>query len=133
MIKIILGGVGSKDGVGLTNYGVLIVDTDGSVTKNDTLKSAFDGADRFSQPWSVHTHKLGDIVRSAEFAEYHAMQRPTSPTCLACPELSICGGGMTLQRWRDDNGYDNPSVYCEDQKLLIGHIRERVASLNAIA
>ena len=133
MIKIVLGGVGSKDGVGLTNYGVLIVDTDGSVTKNDTLKSSFDGADRFCEPWSVHTHNLGDVVRSAEFAEYHAMQRPTNPTCLACPELSICGGGMTLQRWRDDNGYDNPSVYCEDQKLLIRHIRERVASLSGIA
>ncbi len=31
---------------------------------------------------------------------------------------------MTLHRWRDDNGYDNPSVYCADQKLLIGSIRK---------
>ena len=30
---------------------------------------------------------------------------------------------MTLHRWHDDNGYDNPSVYCDDQKLLLGHIR----------
>jgi uncharacterized protein len=133
MIKLVLGGVGSKDGVGLTNYGVLIVDTDGSVTKNDTLKSSFDGADRFPEPWSVHTHELGDILRSADFAEYQAMQRPSSPTCLACPELSVCGGGMTLQRWRDDSGYDNPSVYCEDQKLLIGSIRNKVASLGVVA
>lgn len=132
MIKLVLGGVGSKDGVGLTNYGVLIVDTDGSVTKNDTLKSSFDGADRFPEPWSVHTHRLGDILRSAEFAEYHAMQRPSSPTCLACPELNVCGGGMTLHRWRDGGGYDNPSVYCEDQKLLIGRIRENIASLGRI-
>jgi len=132
MIKLVLGGVGSKDGVGLTNYGVLIVDTDGSVTKNDTLKSSFDGADRFPEPWSVHTHSLGDILRSAEFAEYQALQRPSCPTCLACPELSVCGGGLTLQRWRDGNGYDNPSVYCEDQKLLIGRIREKVASLDVV-
>lgn len=130
MIKLVLGGVGSKDGVGLTNYGVLIVDTDGSMTKNDTLKSSFDGADRFPEPWSVHTHKISDILQSAEFVEYHAMQRPSSPTCLACPELSVCGGGMTLHRWRDGSGYDNPSVYCEDQKLLIGHIRKKVASLD---
>lgn len=132
MIKLVLGGVGSKDGVGLTSYGVLIVDTDGSVTKNDTLKSSFDGADRFPLPWSVHTHALGDILRSADFAEYHAMQRPSSPTCLACPDLRVCGGGMTLHRWRDGGGYDNPSVYCEDQKLLIGRIREKVASLDAM-
>lgn len=127
MIKLVLGGFGSKDGVGLTNYGVLVVDTDGSVTKNDTLKSSFDGADRFPEAWSVHTHRLHDILRSDEFSRYHDMQRPSSPTCLACPDLTVCGGGMTLQRWHDDNGYNNPSVYCEDQKLLIRRIREKVA------
>jgi uncharacterized protein len=31
---------------------------------------------------------------------------------------------MTLHRWNSDNGYDNPSVYCADQKLLIGRIRK---------
>ena len=50
-VALLADSVGSKDDVGLTNYGVLIIDTDGSVTKNDTLKSSFDGADRFSQPW----------------------------------------------------------------------------------
>lgn len=123
MIKLMLGGTGTKDGVGLTNYGVLIIDTDGSITKNDTLKSSFDGADRFTQKWSVHTHGLTDVLSLTEFAEYHAMQRPSSKVCLSCPELHVCGGGMTLHRWRDDNGYDNPSVYCDDQKLLLGRIR----------
>lgn len=123
MIKLMLGGSGTKDGVGLTDYGVLIIDTDGSVTKNDTLKSSFDGADRFDEKWSVHTHSLADVLASPEFEDYHRMQRPSSKVCLSCPELHICGGGMTLHRWRDDNGYDNPSVYCADQTLLINHIR----------
>ena len=33
---------------------------------------------------------------------------------------------MILHRWRDENGYDNASVYCEDQKLLIGQVRNTV-------
>jgi uncharacterized protein len=123
LIKLALGGKGTKDGVGLTDYGVLIIDTDGSVTKNDTLKSSYNGADRFTQKWSVHTHELAEVLCSAEFEEYHRMQRPSSETCLSCPELRVCGGGMALHRWRDDNGYDNSSVYCADQKLLINHIR----------
>jgi len=123
MIKLNLGGSGTKDGVGLTDYGVLIIETDGSITKNDTLKSSFDGADRFPHKWSVHTHELVEILSSDEFAEYQAMQRPSSSVCLTCPELRVCGGGMTLHRWRDDNGYENPSVYCDDQKLLLSHIR----------
>ena len=126
LVKLVLGGNGTKEGVGLTDYKMLIVDTDGSITKNDTLKSAFDGADRFNETWSVHTHRLSDFIESAAFSESVAMQRPSNPTCLGCPELSVCGGGMTLHRWSDDNGYDNPSVYCADQKLLIGQVRNAV-------
>ena len=132
-LKLILGGLGTKEGVGLTDYGILIIDTDGSVTKNDTLKSAFDGADRFEQRWSVHTHRLSEIVGSAEFARYHALQRPTSSDCHSCPELHVCGGGMPLHRWKDENGFDNPSVYCADQKLLINHARKRLNEFRASA
>lgn len=129
LIKLVLGGTATKDGVGLTNFGVLIVDADGSITKNDTLKSAFDGADRFEQKWSVHTHSLEAILSSTEFADYHASQRPISRICRTCPELKVCGGGMMLHRWRDDNGFDNPSVYCADQLLLIRSIRNQITTL----
>lgn len=128
LIKLSLGGAGTKDGAGLTDFGVLIIDTDGSVTKNDTLKSSFNGADRFARGWSVHTHDLTEVLSSPEYAEYHQAQQPGSAVCRACPELRVCGGGMALHRWRDDNGYDNPSVYCADQRLLIGHIRHHLTA-----
>jgi len=129
LIKLILGGKGTKDGVGLTDFGILVIDTDGSITKNDTLKSSFNGADRFLQKWSVHNGVLRDILSSDEFAKSHALQRPTSKTCLACSELKVCGSGMTLHRWSDTNGYDNPSVYCADQLLVIGQIRDQMAAI----
>ena len=129
MIKLILGGSGTKEGLGPTDFGIVVIDTDGSVTKNDTLKSAFNGADRFEQHWSVHVHRLADIANSPEFASYHALQRPRVSCCLSCPELAVCGGGMPVNRWRGENGYENPSVYCADQLVLIRHIRDRLASL----
>ena len=128
MIKLVLGGVGTKEGVGITDYKMVVIDTDGSITKNDTLKSAFDGAARFPEHWSVHTHRLKDIVQSTAFAEAVAAQRPTSEICLKCTDLNICGGGMPLHRWRDDNEYSNPSIYCADQKLLIQKIRHTISS-----
>jgi uncharacterized protein len=128
IIKILLGGSGTKDGIGVTDFGIAIIDTDGSITKNDTLKSSYNGADRFTQEWSVHSHSLAEVLASSEFAEYQAAQRPSCETCLTCPDLQVCGGGMTLHRWCDDNGYDNPSIYCEDQRLLIGHIRKHLAA-----
>jgi uncharacterized protein len=131
LIKLTLGGKGTKDGVGLTDFGILVIETDGSITKNDTLKSSFNGADRFAQKWSVHRNSLNEILTSNEFAENHALQRPSSKICLSCPELQVCGGGMTLHRWSDTNGYDNTSVYCSDQLLLIGQIRSQVAAIHA--
>lgn len=126
MFKLILGGHGEKEGVGLTDFGIIVIDTDGSITKNDTLKSSFDGADRFAENWSIHKNQLKDVVRTSMFAEGHRLQRPSSPICLSCPDLHICGGGMPLHRWSDDHKFDNPSVYCSDQKFLISHLRERV-------
>jgi uncharacterized protein len=132
IIKLILGGVGTVEGIGLTDYGIMVIDTDGSIAKNDTLKSTFDGADRFTQNWSVLTHGLVNVFKSSEFDDYMKSQRPSSITCRACPELEICGGGMTLHRWREDNGLDNPSIYCADQKLLIRNVRESLATIEAM-
>jgi len=131
IIRLLLGGKATKDGVGLNDFGILVIDTDGSVTKNDTLKSSFNGADRFSRKQTVHSDSLSDILSSEEFAKAHVLQRPTSNTCLSCSELKVCGGGMALNRWRDTNGYDNPSIYCSDQLLLIQHTRTQITNIQS--
>ena len=131
MMKLILGGQGTKEGMGNAEFGIVIIDTDGSIRKNDTLKSNFNGADHFEQQWSVHRHSFSDITNTPEFEAYHSLLRPTASACLSCPELGVCGGGMPVTRWRNGNGYDNPSVYCADQLQLIGHIRNQLAALMA--
>jgi uncharacterized protein len=125
MIKLILGGAGVKEGIGLTDFGIVVVDTDGSFTKNDTLKSTPLG-DRFDGSWTVYRDELSSIVSSPEFRSYHVLQQPTSPVCLACPELGVCGGGMLTHRFDRDHGYDNPSVFCADQKWLIRRMRRHL-------
>jgi uncharacterized protein len=127
MIKLILGGVGVKEGIGLTDFGIVVIDTDGSVTKNDTLKSTPSG-DRFDPSWTVYNRDLTQLVGSAKFLAYHEMQRPSSSVCKACPELSVCGGGMLAHRFDLKNGYDNPTVFCVDQKFLIDRVRRYVAA-----
>lgn len=126
IIKLSLGGHGIKEGLGDAEYGIAIVETDGTISKNDTLKSSFNGADKFSHAWSVKASKLADVFGSTEFKKYHDLQRPTSATCRACPYLRVCGGGMPLHRWRRGDGYDNPSVYCNDQKTLISKVASRL-------
>ena len=126
MIKLALGGAARKEGVGLSDYGIVVIETDGSINKNDTLKSTEDAADTFASRWSVLTDSLVDVVTADEFVSYHEAQRPTSRICAACPDLNVCGGGMPTHRWRNDNGLDNPTVFCADQRLLIARIREHL-------
>jgi uncharacterized protein len=124
--RLILGGEGTKEGCGTSDYGIIIIDTDGTVTKNDTLKSTSDGADRFQSGWSVHTDDLAAITDTQEFQEYHRLQQPTSDTCVKCRLRGMCGGGMPLSRWKSGTRYDNPSVYCRDHMHLIDHVADRL-------
>jgi uncharacterized protein len=124
MLKLLLGGMARKEGIGISDYGIVIIDTDGSIRKNDTLKSAGRSADRFTSNWSILEDQLAEVVELPEFKEYHASQRPTAAVCRSCPEFAVCGGGMLVHRWSNHNGFDNPSVFCKDQRLLIGRMRE---------
>jgi uncharacterized protein len=126
MMKIILGGIVTKEGMGITDFSIVIIDTDGTIMKNDTLKSTYNGADKFVAALDVKSGKLLEFLDSDEFDEYKRMQRPTHPKCLNCPVLNICGGGMILHRWSKEAGFDNPSVYCSDQLYLIDQIRKEL-------
>lgn len=127
MLKVLLGGIVTKEGLGITDFAIAIIDTDGTIMKNDTLKSTFNGADKFTKSFNIKDIKLGAFLKSDEFNAYRRMQRPTNKKCLSCSELHICGGGMILNRWSNENEFNNPSVYCSDQLFLIKNLRNVVA------
>jgi uncharacterized protein len=129
MLKVILGGFVSQEGAGITDFGILIIDTDGTLMKNDTLKSTYNGADKFQQPTNIRDGNLLQFLKSSEFYEYHNSQKSTAEKCLNCDDYSICGGGMKLHRWKEGNSFNNPSIYCEDQLYLIKTMRKAVAKL----
>lgn len=129
MMKVLLGGFSSKEGMGVTDFGIIIIDTDGTIMKNDTLKSSYNGADSFDNPINIKDRNLLDFLASSAFAEYRSMQRPKNQNCLNCPNLNLCGGGMILHRWSTVNGFENPSIYCSDQIYFIGNMKK---TLNTI-
>jgi uncharacterized protein len=125
-----LGGRAQKEGVGTADYGILVIEPDGRVEKNDTLKVAGAGADRFDRGWSVVDHAIDEILTSAEFQAYYRQQRPVSAACAACPDINVCGGGMVAHRWSAARGYDNPTIFCADQRHLIARMRHVVEALH---
>lgn len=129
VIKLCLGGVSQKEGRGNDRYGILVVETNGEIRKNDTLRASFEGADRFGDRWNVMTTSLSTVLASQEYVAYTGMQVPESSRCQNCNLHAICGGGMPLYRWSADRGYDNPSVYCHDHMIFIRHAIARLDEL----
>ncbi len=127
MLRLILGGASQKEGVGGTDYGIIIIEPDGRITKNDTLKVAHSGADQFSRPPSILRDSLAEVLASEAFSDYYAEQRPLSTVCAGCTDLAVCGGGMVAHRWSKANGFANPTVFCADQRILIAEMRSVVA------
>ena len=129
LIKLCLGGESLKEGRGVNPYGILVVETDGEIRKNDTLRASFDGADRFGTPWNVTTTPLSTVLASQEYIAYTSMQVPESDICRDCELLAVCGAGMPLYRWSAERGYDNPSVYCHDHETIIRHTVSRLGAM----
>ena len=126
IIKLCVGGESRKEGMGDTAYGIMVIETNGEIRKNDTLRSSYDGADSFRGSWNVQSTPIAEILSSEEFRDYAGMQTPTSAICRECKLLSVCGGGMPLYRWSSMRGYDNPSVYCYDHARVIRHVISRL-------
>ncbi|MEJ0052131.1 MAG: radical SAM protein [Methylovirgula sp.] len=133
MLKLLMAPPGRFNGRKEPEDAVLVIETDGSLSKNDTLKCAYEGADRFAKARSVHNDCLVDVLCSAEFEEYCLAQPPSSQTCLACPDFGPCGGGTPAHRWASENGFDNPSVFCADQRYLVAAMRRHLAVFGSTA
>ena len=128
-LKLCLGGTSRKEGTGKDQHGILIIETDGEIRKNDTLRASFEGADQFAHRWNVTATPLSRVLSSQEYVAYTGMQVPTCSLCTNCDLLAVCGGGMPLYRWSAVRGYDNPSVYCHDHAAFIRHAVTRLHGL----
>lgn len=111
------------ESLGLTPTDLLVIETDGTIEQADSLKTAFDGAAATGLNVTDHT-----LDEAAEHEGIEARQHGLvglCGTCRVCPVVDVCGGGLYAHRFRSDTGFANPSVYCDDLKATILHVRSR--------
>ena len=124
LIQLVLGGSAAVEGLGLRPSTLIVVETDGAIKQLDSLSSTYPGAA------DIGRHVLTDSFDAA-------LDHPTtvarqigadalSAQCRDCPVMTICGGGLYPHRYREGEGFRNPSVYCPDLMRLITHVRDRV-------
>jgi uncharacterized protein len=126
IISLLLGGRSRTEQVGLSPVAVAVIETDGMIEQVDSLKSAYDGAcetglNVLSDPLDAALDHPGVVARQIGLAAL-------SELCLSCAVHLTCGAGHYAHRYRPDNGFRNPSVYCADLRLLITHIRRRISA-----
>jgi len=124
IMHALLGGTSTAEAVGLSAPASIVVETDGSFERSDILKIAYEGAP--GTGYSVIDHSLEDVLRHPAVRAGAAGKASLSRTCQECPIVAACGGGLYPHRYRPENGFDNPSVYCHDLGHLINHIDERM-------
>jgi uncharacterized protein len=126
VISLALGGPSTTEVIGLSPAASIVIDTDGAINQVDALYAAYDGA--AGTGLNVAAHALDDALDHPTTVARQIGRLALSPTCEACRVRDVCGGGHYPHRYRADEGFRNPSVYCPDLLALISAIREYVAA-----
>jgi uncharacterized protein len=109
-----------SEAAGLDPVDLLVLDTDGGWEQADSLKTAYDGAPETG--FEVFSHSVDDAVGHPGLAARRTGVGGLSGACRACSIVRACGGGLYAHRYRSGSGFDNPSVYCEDLKVLVPQV-----------
>ncbi|MEE1750906.1 FxsB family radical SAM/SPASM domain protein [Streptomyces sp. JV184] len=128
-IALLLGLPGATESLGLDPVDAIVIETDGAIEQVDSLKSAYDTA--AATGLDVFHHTFDDALRHPGVAARRAGADALAAACRACPLLTVCGGGHYAHRYRAENGFANPSVYCADLERLVRHVAARLSDATA--
>ena len=128
VISTLRGGVSLTEALGLDPASLAVIETDGSYEQADSLKTAYAGAP--ATGLDVSRHSVDQVAEHPGIAARQQGLAGLCRTCQDCPVVGSCGGGLYAHRYRDGNGFDNPSAYCPDLLKMISHIRSRMAAMN---
>jgi uncharacterized protein len=104
----------------------ITIRSNGNVSPDDTLPSV-----------SSAYRNTGINVATSSLAEFYQLPfwndlRQTvyaPPTaCANCEWVGFCGGGEIVTRYSRSNKFDNPTIYCQRNKMLYERAREYILS-----
>ncbi|MFJ3770795.1 radical SAM/SPASM protein FxsBH, inactivated beta-hydroxylase extension form [Streptomyces sp. NPDC090075] len=124
VLSTLRGGPPLTEAMGLAPSDLAVIETDGTFEQADWLKVAFPGAPETG--YDVFRHGFAEFATHPGVRARQAGVDGISDTCRRCPVVRSCGGGLYGHRYRSENGFDNPSVFCADLRSLVDGIADRV-------
>lgn len=122
LLSGIIGESNTLDSFGLGTLDYLTIETDGTYHTTDILKVAFENASSIGM--NVFENSINDALNSEKVCQYNEMLSATSlpGKCIKCKYSSLCGAGSLPHRYSLENGFNNPTIYCNENYYLIEHI-----------
>ena len=125
MIKAILGGKVWSGLIGNSRANYLVIDTDGSIQALDALKVCWEGVPESGL--NLFEHGFDDLYKGLPLLHRVVHEGiPMCAMCNSCHERAICGGGYLPHRYSRTNGFDNPSIWCQDLLTLFAYVRNYI-------
>jgi len=121
LIQLIAGEEVGDQVLGLKKNGVAILETNGNLEVADSIRACYEGITR--NDINIHTHEIDAVLEDPLFDIYINSHQMVNEKCLNCPIYDICGGGFLLNRYSNENGFDNPTIYCHDMIKLVSYIQ----------
>ena len=125
------GGPSGTEAVGIDAGDIAVIETDGAWEEPDSMKTTVDGGG--ATGLSIFTASADEVTGAPAMRRRRGGLASLSAVCQNCAVVRQCGGGMTAHRYRAENGFANPSVYCDDLKELIITINERGAPTDELS
>lgn len=126
IMNLLLGGTSRSEQVGLSPVAVAVVESDGAIEQVDSLKSAYAGACDTGR--TVLLDAFDSVLEHPGVVARQLGVDALSDTCRGCPLHRVCGAGHYAHRYRAGEGFRNPTVYCADMQVLIGHVHRRMSA-----
>lgn len=125
MITALLGNNAPTEGVGYKPVELCTVMTDGSVEAHDVLRIAGRGATQTT--FNIFDHAIDEVRNEPRWMAARQASIDLCAKCRACKFMNACGGGYLPHRFSTRNGYDNPSVYCDDLYAMFENMQSVLA------
>jgi len=127
LVEAILGGDGGADVMGDRYNDILVVETDGSYEAVDALKICGEGFTKAGT--NVASESISEALKTDLASLYQRSHKVLSKQCQHCKIQEVCGGGYLPHRYSKQNGFDNPSVYCNDLLKIITHLQNSLLDI----
>jgi len=121
MLAGLLGGYSKTEAIGYGPQEVCTILSDGSMEPLDVLRIAGDGSTQTC--FNIFDNTIEDIKdeprwKAARHASFNLCDK-----CNKCQFFEACGGGYLPYRFSKQNGFDNPSAYCDDLYTIMSYMQ----------